>query len=134
AANNEVTITDDPQKVQYDLQAILTHEAGHFIGIAHSPDANAVMYASYNPGSTTQRTLTDDDIGVVCEIYPPNSGVACNTEPRGGFSATCDDPTKSGLCSAAPTATASANGMIGICLAGIAVAGAALGRRFRSAS
>jgi hypothetical protein len=131
AANNAVTITDDPQKVQYDLQAILTHEVGHFIGIAHSPDANAVMYASYNPGSTSQRTLTDDDVGVVCAIYPPSSGVACNTEPRGGFSATCDDATKSGICSAAPPSTAG-NGFIAICFAGLAIAGAALGRRLRS--
>jgi hypothetical protein len=131
AANNTVTITDDPRKVQYDLQAILTHEAGHFIGIAHSPDANAVMYASYNPGSTTQRTLTDDDVGAVCEIYPPNSGVVCDTEPRGGFSATCDDAKSGGICSAAPAKTTS-NGLGGLCAIGISILGAAVGRRLRS--
>ena len=98
-ANNTVTITDVPNKIEYDLQAILTHEVGHFIGIAHSPLPDAVMYASYNPGSTSQRKLTQDDVEAVCNIYPPNSGVPCETEPRGGFSATCDDPEDKGICS-----------------------------------
>lgn len=99
AAFNELTITDDPRKAQYDLQSILTHEVGHFIGIAHSSDTNAVMFASYSPGSLALRQLTPDDVDAVCATYPPNSGVACNTEPRGGFSPTCDDPdTSKGLC------------------------------------
>ena len=96
AANNTVTITDNPVKVEYDLQAILTHEVGHFIGIAHSPKRSAVMFSSYTPGSTSQRTLTDDDVAAVCAIYPPNSGVACNSEPRGGFDPTCATPQDSG--------------------------------------
>jgi hypothetical protein len=102
AANNTVTITDDPRKIEYDLQAILTHEVGHFIGIAHSPDPSAVMYASYPPGSISQRVLTADDVGAVCEIYPPKSGVVCNSTPRGGFSATCASPPSSSGCSVAP--------------------------------
>lgn len=98
AANNTVTITDKQAKIEYDLQAILTHEVGHFIGIAHSAESSAVMFASYSPGSTSQRTLTPDDVDAVCAIYPPKSGVACNSTPRGGFSPTCDAPAKSGLC------------------------------------
>jgi hypothetical protein len=98
AANNTVTITDNVPKIEYDLQAIITHEAGHFIGIAHSPDPSAVMFASYAPGSISQRVLTDDDIAAACEIYPPKSGVVCNSTPRGGFTPTCDDPPKSGVC------------------------------------
>jgi hypothetical protein len=101
-ANNTVTITDDPAKVDYDLQAILTHEVGHFIGVAHSSDPSAVMFASYSPGSTAQRTLTPDDIDAVCNIYPANGDNVCNTEPRGGFSPTCDEPVKTGLCSVQP--------------------------------
>jgi hypothetical protein len=98
-ANNTVTITDEPRDVEYDLQAILTHEVGHFIGIGHSKRADAVMYASYNPGSTSQRELSDDDVAAVCEVYPPESGVACKPEPRNGFSATCDEPEESSICS-----------------------------------
>jgi hypothetical protein len=105
AANNEVTIDDaDPE---YDLQAILTHEVGHFIGIAHSPRSDAVMYASYSPGSVAQRKLTDDDIAALCTIYPSTYTAACNTEPKNGFSPTCDEPAKDeGICSVSPGATA----------------------------
>jgi len=52
----------------YDLQAILTHEAGHFLGLAHATDNTAIMYAYYKPGSLT---LQPDDIAGICTIYPP---------------------------------------------------------------
>ncbi len=90
AANNTVTITEDPRKIEYDLRSILTHEVGHFIGIAHSPQSSAVMFESYSPPSTAQRKLTADDVAAVCAIYPPNRSAVCNVEPRGGFSATCN--------------------------------------------
>lgn len=110
AANNTVTISDDPRKVQYDLQAILTHEVGHFIGVAHSSDSSAVMFASYSPGSVAQRQLTPDDVKAVCAIYPPNRDAECNVEPRGGFSATCGSEEKAGLCSVANVGAADGSG------------------------
>lgn len=113
-ANNTVTITDDPAKVEYDLQAILTHEVGHFIGVAHSPDPAAVMFASYSPGSTTQRQLHPDDIAAVCAIYPADRGVACNTEPRGGFGPTCADPEPKGICSIQPGGASASFGVAAI--------------------
>ncbi len=108
AANNDVTITDDPRKVSYDLQSILTHEVGHFIGIAHSKNSDAVMFESYTPGSTSLRALTEDDVAAVCAAYPPDNGVACNTEPRGGYSPTCgeEDEAPKGLCAVSATAPA----------------------------
>ena len=80
------------------------------------------MYPTYNPGSTTQRKLTPDDVEAVCAIYPPNSGVACETEPRNGFSASCDDPANDdGVCSIATIGTAGADaspiGILGLVLA-----------------
>src|SRR5580698_3294357 len=48
----------------YDLQSILRHEAGHFVGLAHSTDTSAVMYAYYHPGSVT---LTPDDVAGICK-------------------------------------------------------------------
>lgn len=91
AALTTISITDNPKKVDYDLQSILTHEVGHFIGIAHAPDPDTVMYASYSESSIGQRALAADDIDAVCAIYPPDADTFCNLEPKGGFSATCDD-------------------------------------------
>lgn len=69
----------------YDLQSILTHEAGHFLGLAHSTDTSAVMYAYYHPGSVN---LTSDDVAGICTIYPPlpPAGGSCAFAParRGG--------------------------------------------------
>ena len=54
----------------FGLQAILTHEAGHFLGLAHATDRGAVMYAYYTAGSTD---LTSDDVEGLCATYPPQS-------------------------------------------------------------
>ena len=81
----------------YDLASILTHEAGHFLGLAHSPDKTAVMYASYHAGSTV---LTLDDVGGICSTYPAagtrmtsygsmQSSNVCDPSPRLGFLTQC---------------------------------------------
>jgi MYXO-CTERM domain-containing protein len=91
----------------YDLQSILTHEAGHFLGLAHSGDTAATMFAQYTPGSTSKRVLSDDDMGGICAIYPPGSTRAvdpsvsasgsvpedaCDPTPRHGFQSACTSP------------------------------------------
>jgi hypothetical protein len=83
----------------YDLASILTHEAGHFLGLAHSADTTAVMYAYYKPGSTS---LALDDAAGICSIYSPDgtrntsSGPVApgsfDSTPRYGYSTTCDAP------------------------------------------
>lgn len=72
SSQNTLTTTEPPPTdgVGYDLQAILTHEAGHFFGLAHSADTSAVMYAFYKPGAIA---LTDDDVQAICAAQPPPS-------------------------------------------------------------
>jgi hypothetical protein len=80
----------------YDLASVVTHEAGHFLGLAHSDDRAAVMFAHYRPGSTA---LTADDVAGICAIYPSSgqrvtssgalSGERCDATPRHGFSTAC---------------------------------------------
>jgi Matrixin len=53
-----------------DLGTILTHEAGHFLGLAHSASSSAVMFAHYQPGTTA---LTPDDVAGICTVYPPGA-------------------------------------------------------------
>jgi hypothetical protein len=106
SAFNQLTVSDESGKVQYDLQAILTHEVGHFLGIGHTSDDRAAMYPAYSPGTLAIRKLGTDDRDAVCKAYPPNNGVACNEEPKGGYSPTCDEPAAdtaaSSGCEAAP--------------------------------
>jgi MYXO-CTERM domain-containing protein len=101
-----------------DLANIVTHEAGHFIGIGHSDVAEATMYAMADRTSTKKRSLEQDDINAVCDIYPPgNLDDTCNAAPTGGLELNCetdangdpiacDDPAappSSGGCSATRT-------------------------------
>jgi hypothetical protein len=81
----------------YDLLTVLTHEAGHFLGLAHSADVGAVMFAHYQAGSSA---LTPDDVSGICTVYPPDgtrvtsagpvAADACDPTPRHGFSTACD--------------------------------------------
>lgn len=49
-----------------DFASVAVHEFGHSIGLNHSADANAVMYAAY---STIRRDLTNDDISGAQAMY-----------------------------------------------------------------
>jgi hypothetical protein len=86
-ALNEFTVGD--ARVVYDLQSVLTHEIGHFIGLDHSPDPSATMNAAYIEGDTSLRTLEVDDITAVCTVYPPNRPGVCAPTPRGGLAHDC---------------------------------------------
>jgi hypothetical protein len=88
-AFNDFSISDE--NVQYDLQSVLTHEIGHFIGIDHTLDETATMFAGYERGDIEPRSLEVDDVDAACAIYAPGRDAACNTKPKGGFSAECSD-------------------------------------------
>ena len=57
-----------------DLVNALTHEVGHFIGLGHSDDPDATMFARAEPFETEKRTLSDDDRAAVAALYPPAPG------------------------------------------------------------
>jgi uncharacterized protein (TIGR03382 family) len=56
--------------VAIDVQNTVTHEAGHTLGLAHSSDPKATMYAFAPSGETSKRVLHDDDVQGICAIYP----------------------------------------------------------------
>lgn len=60
------------------LSKIVTHEAGHFLGLAHSEDGEAVMYASYGAMDLVTRELNQDDIDGICALYPPDGSLQCS--------------------------------------------------------
>jgi MYXO-CTERM domain-containing protein len=65
----------------YDLRVIMTHEAGHFLGLAHATDTHSIMYYRYQSGALK---LTQDDIDGVCTVYPPTHDSGCSCAVVGG--------------------------------------------------
>jgi len=81
-----------------DLQSVVTHEIGHYIGLAHSQVQDSIMVARYcqsgdRCGKSVEkaRALADDDIDAVCAMYPP-----------GGKSGVAYEPLDPSSCSASP--------------------------------
>ena len=85
AQDHQFTTTGESGK--YDLQDILTHEVGHFLGMGHEVpplDTQATMYALAFPGELNKRTLHPDDLagirsaygGVGIKLGPPHSDCA----------------------------------------------------------
>jgi hypothetical protein len=56
-----------------DIQSVVAHEAGHFIGLGHTTTSNAVMNPSIGSG-LLKRTLFAADLSDVCSVYPGTQG------------------------------------------------------------
>lgn len=85
-------LTTSNTEVDADLESILMHETGHFLGLAHEVVAHATMNKMYEHGSTDFRSLEADDVAGICSIYPPDrDAVDCKGRPDtvNGFSRYC---------------------------------------------
>ena len=98
---------DDITPNAIDLQLVMTHEVGHYIGLAHTEQTESIMVARYcqsgdrcATGQVVSRDLSPDDITAVCALYPPDGksiatgasdtpASGCNTSgvPGSGFGA-----------------------------------------------
>lgn len=132
--DHDFTVNDE--SIEADLLSVLTHETGHFLGMAHSPDSRATMYASYKQGSTTMRYLATDDVAGICTAYPPDGtrgtslgsvkAEACDPTPRHGYASECIPTAQTKSCGVAPPGESDRTPLL--VLAPVAIA---LGRRLR---
>lgn len=79
-------VEDDEEGI--DLEAVLTHEVGHYIGLSHSNVKDSIMVARYCQSGDrcgddveTARALSDDDVAAVCALYPPSGIAGVRYEP-----------------------------------------------------
>ncbi len=105
------TVTDNPHETVNDLLSVVTHEAGHFLGLSHDASPLATMWSRYNPGSLEQRSLHTTDIEGICAVYPPGEDLpddACL--PRHGFARDCatEEDTGCGVSAGSGSGTGSA--------------------------
>lgn len=133
-----LAIRDPVAADAYDFASVVTHEAGHFLGIAHSDVPNTTMYARYDQGQTSMRHLAPDDISAICTVYRPDGDRAvlngkvtqapqCNPTPRGGYSSECQEKPTRCIASISP----STSPPLGELTAAAAVGGAFFLRRKR---
>jgi hypothetical protein len=96
----------DPLDPAVDVQAVVTHESGHFSGLAHENTLGpqVVMFFSDISGNTTHRALTSDDRDGIRTVYPdpvssiPDDGSGGGNDGGGGGGGGCRlDPNTSPL-------------------------------------
>ncbi len=116
----------------YDLVGVLTHEAGHFLGMAHTSDPEATMFSVYHD---QMADLAEDDVIGICANYPPKKidTAHCNPIPRHGFSPRCARDQTEGKCSITSPEQAPFSGEVPVVPVAAAIGLFALRRRpFRS--
>ncbi len=95
--------------VANDTQETATHEFGHALGLAESPDPTSTMYTYAAIGETSKRLLDPGSKQFVCDVYPQGRSSQDCLLPDGG-------PADSGGCSTAGTSAApvAAAGLLGL--------------------
>lgn len=97
----------------YDIDSVLIHEAGHFLGLNHTNGVSTAVMYPFVPTGSTKRVLTPTDENDVCAVYPGGTG---------GQGTTC---TTSSQCSGGRVCEAVSGGSSKICTQDCASAGAA---------
>lgn len=113
-------LTTSSSVVRFDLESIVTHEVGHFLGLSHSAERDATMYQEYKERDISLRDLAPDDEAGICSAYPPDRDVAdTSCVPRHGFSGECAPHPDKGCTLVGAPASGGAGSWLGLGLFGL---------------
>src|SRR5690606_5143286 len=70
--NGAFTFTTDPgaHPTRFDVQSVVTHEAGHMLGFDHAGGPLATLYSAIPAGTVHTRALTRDEVAAASTVYP----------------------------------------------------------------
>ena len=94
----------------FDIQATLTHELGHAIGLAHSGLVTATMFAVTSRGSNIGTSLSADERAFATDVYPRAGSAALFGELTGDVRLTNGQAVRGALVTAVDPST---NTMVG---------------------
>jgi MYXO-CTERM domain-containing protein len=83
---------DDCPADAVDVQNVITHEAGHFLGLGHSYSRTSAMFFEARTGEVRKRFLNADDEAGLCDIYGELEAPECadaDFAPLGGLRSSC---------------------------------------------
>ncbi|HEY0468751.1 MAG TPA: matrixin family metalloprotease [Polyangiaceae bacterium] len=83
--------SDPTGTMSTSLRFVLTHELGHFLGLAHSLASNSVMSQGYQSLPFSSNLISPDDEAAICAVYPPGPKLNCGAPPEPVYD-TCQIP------------------------------------------
>jgi len=99
-------LSRNPDETEVDLTAVLTHEIGHVLALAHTSVEGATMESETTTAfASAIRTLSRDDEEGLCALYPPDSETVVFDLGEGGSRVEVpeDDEEPTGTCSHRPS-------------------------------